>query len=200
MASLTAKILCSAHNNALSVVDETACAVFSAYRELARNGRLGFRQHAPQHYQFDGHRLERWFLKTLINMAIGGGVSLGEPIGSDSIRGGCPSKRLVDIAFGKRCFFNGAGLYSVGYVGQNIRSDESLHATVLVHENIIKGALFRFRGFGFLLFVDEGGLPPSVSRLHLGGMDWSLFDFFYRQRRMQVVRNSVVLESIEYTW
>jgi len=43
----------------------------------------------------------------------------------------------------------------------------------LINSNCIEGALFTFRGFGFLLFLEEEGPPRSLAGISLGDHDLS---------------------------
>src|SRR6202034_2773995 len=97
IASLTAKILCKPHNSALSPVDDSARKAFAELREMTRvkNLREAMKPHrwnVTKHF-LDGVLIERWFLKTLINLAFDGKY----PIGADSSVEGWPSDRLVRI-------------------------------------------------------------------------------------------------------
>jgi hypothetical protein len=75
LSGLVAKILCRKHNSHLSGLDETALDTFDAFRESVRLNkvRTGLRAKSWRNKLFviDGARLERWFLKTLINLSVG---------------------------------------------------------------------------------------------------------------------------------
>ena len=97
LSGLTAKILCAKHNNDLSELDSASAKAFGAMREMMRlsnvRAKLQPRNWTVQRYQVDGPRLERWFLKTLINLCF----EKENYIGSESIEVGQPSKSLVEI-------------------------------------------------------------------------------------------------------
>jgi hypothetical protein len=201
MSSLTAKILCERHNNELSPLDAAASQAFTTFRELARLYEVRLKMKARRwtvvHDRIDGRLLERWFLKTLINMCI----DSSERIGPQSVCAGVPDESLVKIAFGRDSFHGRAGLYGAGHAGQNIRCAEELHANVLVkNAQVIGGALFQFRGFCFLLFLDEGGPPPELRRLKLGDIDWSKIDFSYHQMRIRVVLGGYLSQVVQMFW
>jgi hypothetical protein len=113
LANLTAKVLCVVHNSALSPVDQEALRFAEAMREsfrlLAVRHRLKQKRWTLKKFPIDGPRIERWFLKTLINAA----CHRGSRIGVDSHHAGLPSQSLVEIAFGKRTFEPIAGLYGI---------------------------------------------------------------------------------------
>jgi hypothetical protein len=126
LSGLTAKILCAKHNNDLSELDSASAKAFGAMREMMRlsnvRAKLLPRNWTVQRYQVDGPRLERWFLKTLINLCF----EKEKYIGSESIEVGQPSKSLVEICFSIGRFETYAGLYSVAQVGQEIESNDTV--------------------------------------------------------------------------
>jgi len=96
----------------------------------------------------DGPLLERWFLKTLVNLSFNGDW----PIGAGSHPKGTPSKELVEIAFGRRQFENGAGLYVAACAGENIDSMDRVKFTPMTDEqNRLVAGRFNFRGYTFFL-------------------------------------------------
>ena len=75
LSNLVAKILCRKHNNNLSDLDAAALRAFDVLRESIRmndvRGKLKQRFWRIKHFKIDGPLLERWFLKTLINLSFG---------------------------------------------------------------------------------------------------------------------------------
>ena len=117
--SFESNILCWKHNNDLSyIVDPAGKSAFDVFRKVAAFSEqrttaikatglvLPFEQ---VKYMIDGPNLERWFLKTLINIVIVGKGKV--PIGSNRGDAGEPSQELVEIAFGRKQFVDGAGIY-----------------------------------------------------------------------------------------
>jgi hypothetical protein len=152
ISSLVAKILCERHNNALSELDTAALEAFNVFRESIRlNNVRGKLKRPPiwniKRLTIDGPRLERWFLKTLINLTFGGEWAIGR--GNHSV--GSVSNELVEIAFGRRRFEHGAGLYMSGRTGENIDSFDRVSATPLTEEKFLCAGRFNFRGFTFFL-------------------------------------------------
>lgn len=107
--SFTVKGLCRHHNEQLSPVDKEASLAFGLleqmarrHREITRNGR----RQPVRRYDIDGVKLERWLIKTAINLCY-----LGElPIGVHG-KNGLPDEALVKAAFGQRRLAAPAGLY-----------------------------------------------------------------------------------------
>ena len=151
LANLTAKVLCGGHNHALSDVDTSAAKAFADIRERDRltnvRQKMKPRLRSPRVFTLNGPMLERWFLKTLINIC----SAQEYPVGSLSALQGQPSDELVQIAFGSETFRGKAGLYSVVQVGQEVQSSDKLGFMSLIEKQYVAGGLFAFRGFRFLL-------------------------------------------------
>jgi hypothetical protein len=82
LSNFVAKILCKAHNSKLSELDDAAKAAFAVFRESVRLNNVRQKLKRPtiwnvKRLEIDGPRLERWFLKTLINLSFGGQWTIG---------------------------------------------------------------------------------------------------------------------------
>ncbi len=151
LASLVAKILCQKHNNELSELDATAFDAFDAFRQAMqlsgiRTG-LKAKSWTVKRMEINGPRLERWFLKTLINLSFRGKWIIGPGDHSEGI----PSKDLVEIAFGLRQFEPGAGLYISGKAGEQINSMDRVNLIPRSKGRNLVAGEFSFRGFKFYL-------------------------------------------------
>jgi hypothetical protein len=152
LANLVAKILCKKHNSALSDVDAAAKNAFDAFRESVRlnNVRQRLKRQPMWNVKrlvIDGPRLERWFLKTLINLSFGGRWV----IGPGTHLAGSVSQTLVEVAFGLRQFQNGAGLYVSARKGDQVDSMDRVGATPMTYGEHLCAGRFNFRGFNFFL-------------------------------------------------
>ena len=172
LSGLTAKILCKKHNNDLSPLDASADRAADTLRamhqlyETRRNLKPTIWN--VKTFVLDGALLERWFLKTLINI----GCDRDLPIGRDSEIAGRPSPRLVRTAFGLEKFELKAGLYVVAKEGMRLTMEDRVQCLTLVGENkCVEGAIFGFRGFGFLLYLEPKGPPRSLAGVSFGGRD-----------------------------
>ena len=172
ISGLTAKMLCTLHNNTLSPVDSSAGKAFDALREMTRlkNVREGMKAHAwnIKKYFIDGVILERWFLKTLINIAFDGKYA----IGSDSTVAGRPSERLVRIAYGLESLNGKAGMYTISRVGMQFTLEDRVSFSPIMArapqgEYVVAG-VFLFRGFQFLLYLEPEG-PQDMRGLSFKG-------------------------------
>src|SRR5258708_6136768 len=127
LSSLVGNILCKSHNSALSGLDSTALETFNAFRESVRlsdaRRTINAEYLTVKRFVIDGALLERWFLKTLINLSVGGKWV----IGNGDV--GMPSNDLVEIAFGMRQFEHGAGLYILGRSGEQVDSMDRVALT-----------------------------------------------------------------------
>jgi hypothetical protein len=163
VASFTKRVLCERHNNTLTHVDQAGIGAMNVFRQEVQinNARekLKPRRWRVEKFQIDGRGLERWFLKTLINVATDGIYKIGR----DSTEIGNPSERLVRIAFGLETFKPKAGMYSLGHVGQSLKLREGVLLNPLIDPaKDIVGVLFHFHGYRFLLYLEEEGLQPNI--------------------------------------
>jgi hypothetical protein len=151
-------------------VDESGADAFNSLREMRRISNIR-EQLKGRFHKLVRHSiplLERWLLKTLINLSYNG----DKPIGRLSTIAGKPSDELVKIAFGHSQFAGRAGLYVIGMVGMNMKSTDMFKFAPLVkHNHHIEGALFVFRGHPLLLFLEPEGVLQPLSGLHLEGYD-----------------------------
>lgn len=97
--SLTANVLCTRHNSALSGLDDTAVRFFEAFNEDRAAGSGQQLLHL-----FCGHDLERWLLKILCGMASSGNLDCHE-------EDRAIPKHWLEILFGTADFTNEQGLY-----------------------------------------------------------------------------------------
>jgi hypothetical protein len=170
ISALTAKILCETHNNVLSPVDTAGAKAFSVFREMMRltnvRGQMKPRVWNVVKYRINGRPLERWLLKTLINICCNGEY----PIGRTSTVSGRPSEQLVRIAYGLESFEGLAGLHFVVRTGMKYYSDDTVSFSPLIKNGEhIEGGLFRFRGLLFLLFLEAEGPPVPLSGIYFEG-------------------------------
>jgi hypothetical protein len=152
IANLVAKILCEKHNNSLSELDTAAVDAFNVFRESVRLNHVRGKLKRPpiwniKRLTIDGPRLERWFLKTLVNLSFGGKWIIGR--GTHQV--GSVSPELVEVVFGVRRFDNGAGLYTSARTGENIDSFDRVSATPLTYGEHLCAGRFNFRGYTFFL-------------------------------------------------
>jgi len=166
--SITARILCRDHNSALSDTDSAAGDAFEVLKRVAALSDKRSKQHLRKwkvvRYEIHGMRLERWFLKTLINIVV-----------SQQAKGTCwalsgsaldqPPNVLVGAAFGLQALAKPMGLYAVGTVGETVTHLDGVELATLLRstDDALVGGLFTFLGLRFLLYLDHVPVPASLS-------------------------------------
>jgi hypothetical protein len=199
--SFTTKILCTKHNSDLSDLDDIGADAFKDLREMTRLSNV---RSKPKHqiwtvkrYRIDGPGLERWFLKTSINLAFGGPYRIGK----DSAVVGQPSRRLVEIAFGLTQFQGGAGLYTVVNVGGQIQSDDTVRfAPLIQHTTHVAAGLFSFRGVRHLLFLEPEGLTRIPTGIGLPGEDWGASQLNFHNEEMRELIGKRLSQVVHFNW
>ena len=156
---LTAKILCKDHNSALSELDSEAGRAFDTIREFSRTKiereKTPYINWAIKQQTIDSIKLERWCLKTLLNLSFRRNLVIGP--GLDRL-GSVPAE-LVRIAFGLEDFVTGRGLYIAFGEKETFYFDDHFHYAAKAHEARLVMGAFRLCGFRFYLnlFPTEGG-------------------------------------------
>ena len=171
LSGLTRKILCVKHNSDLSTADEAGIAAVEEFREFVRLG-MARSKAKPRpwrlvRYTIDGFELERWFLKTLVNVAFLREYPIGRPVQPEWR----PSRELIEIAFGLRRFQPRAGLYLIGgEAGDNVNTNEKLQIMTFTDNNQkLVGARLVFFGFTFLIYLEVAGPNRYVQFLNADG-------------------------------
>jgi hypothetical protein len=163
LAALTGKILCQKHNSELSELDTTVKQAFETFDESMQlfqaRSKLQRRRWTIKTFNIDGALLERWFLKTLINLSHGGQWIIGE----GSHAAGLPNDELVRIAFGKATFREKAGLYTAAQDGEQVTLRQGLSLTPKTIGNNLLAGLFSLCGYRFFL-----SLLPEELKEHQG--------------------------------
>lgn len=169
--NLTRKILCTYHNSNSSPLDQAAIAAFKAFQESVRltdaREEMKERRWTVVHIPIDGNVLERWFLKTLINLTVGGNAK----IGPKSETPGEPSKDLIEIVYGISEFVPNAGLYNSAELGETIQSEDRVNIAPFfdADDEHVMGGHFHFRGFRFMLCLAEKGFTGTLTLKHRDG-------------------------------
>lgn len=163
LGSLTAHILCDVHNNALSPADSVAGAAFETLRRMMalNRERSASRQRKWKmvRNEIDGRMLERWFVKTAINIAC---LQESDEVWYiDKAPLASPGERLINWAFGNAVIKPPFGLYVAASVGLTLPFQDAFEAGPLYYfDQGLIGFLFVFYGVPFLLWLAEPG-PPS---------------------------------------
>ena len=165
--ALTSKILCKSHNSDLSPLDEEAGRAFKVLQRATQlaNQRATSRPRRKDVVRLEVERpwlLERWFLKTAINVvAVHPGAVRWRSTGAPANE---PPEQLVRIAYGLEPFRAPMGLYNLASPGELIPFSDIFHlAPLLYGADEMIGFLAVFRGLRFILHVEESPLPQKGS-------------------------------------
>jgi len=203
LASATSKILCAAHNSGLSDVDAAGVDAFRALREattLANERSAHPHRHwRPKRLEADGPLLERWFLKTTVNLSVARKTPVRWP--GTSAASTQPADRIVRMVFGREPVTWPMGLYSAALLGETIKfSEEVAFAPLFDRHDTLVGALFTFRGLRFLLYL---GLDPPPHDIQLPGTKmpgWEQSGLLYRTRRLQWKAGGKLSHYLHFMW
>jgi len=203
VASLTAKILCRKHNSALSPLDDAAKKAFAALAdatELSNQRNLQRpRKWKVKRFEILGLPLERWFLKTAINLIVANPNDViwgldGGPVGR-------PPKHLVRIVYGDSAFVEPLGLYAAVDVGETMNlSDYVRFAPLLTDGNRIVAGMFTFRGVRFVLNLYPTILPRDLPLPGAGEVRWRSASLLYHVKRINVRVAERLSHYVQVLW
>jgi hypothetical protein len=205
LASLTKKILCQKHNSDLSTADNAGIKTVEQFREFFRlgdvRGQARSRRWRVVRLRTDGFELERWFLKTLVNVAVGRPYPLFKTVQSPKWQ---PPPHLVEIAFGLKRFQPSAGLYLANESGQRIDPNAKLQIMTFIDaaERLV-GARFIMFGFAFFLYLETEGLGREKPAFFIdrSGRADKIPKALYRPRLIRYTLNNKYLShSLEIDW
>ena len=157
--SFTSKILCTKHNNEFSTLDKQGIEAFTIFKQfdklhLNRSKMKPRRWNVINSKKIDGLLLERWLLKTTINLSLF--TSKPKPLGLGfNSTNNLPSE-LVEIVFGKRYFPDGMGLHVAFGDKQkfDMNKDEVFFNSIEQNDRVA-GAFFSLRNFRFFLSLTD---------------------------------------------
>lgn len=156
---LARQILCKAHNSALSEIDseaKKAVALFQRFAPPSSTDPLGDNN-------VDGHKFERWLLKTAINLSYGGSLHIGAGM-SESILG-LPSPYLIDVALGRTQFTHLMGAYFLFPEKETQHHPGEIVTIPLVKDDHIGGFYFELRSQAVFLNLLPGHTPWTLGEV-----------------------------------
>jgi hypothetical protein len=171
--------LCRHHNTALSPVDAEAKRFFDLMDRTALID--SERKRTPPMewvtkvltYKVSGPLIERWLLKTLINVVV------TEPgmVGPNATEDEPVDPQLVSIAFGRDRFTGPRGLYGVAVLGEKLTGAREWTLQLLGQGRVV-GVLAQLRTFRFGLCLIERPLPKTITHIDewRGARTWQPFD------------------------
>jgi hypothetical protein len=193
-ASLVAKDLCRSHNGQLSVTDSAAAI---AFRVLGEQMDIAMPAYAAP-VVINGFHLERWFLKTGINIALQEAAASTWPCPLGDAR---VPLALVQYAFGVHPRESPLGLYWRGHEGQKLRSEDRIDFAPLIDHGATTGGFkWKFRGHTLILWfhplkhlVEGFGDRARIA----GDLGSSLV---YRVRGINLLRTGQAFCSLVIDW
>src|SRR5580704_8709663 len=162
LASLVRNVLCKDHNSQLSPLDDAVIGLFQALKDCMRLSNVRYalppRRWTRTNFDVDGRKLERWCLKTLITLSIGGPMPLGPKSKNPSI----PHEDLVALCYNRLQFTPPAGLYMSYEPGDNVTlEDRVMIIPINRDDKYLVGARFSLSGFHLILYIDSIPLKPG---------------------------------------
>lgn len=152
--ALRRRFLCAKHNNDLSPADEAGVQAVSAFA-------TGTTENALR-----GPLLERWLLKTAINLSVGGELHIGS--GMTDSTPGWPSPYLLAVAFGDLLFSAKMGIYFLIPRSSYVHRAGEILVVPLHRDGAIGGFLFGLRGQFVFLNLYPGHAPSTIGTLAPG--------------------------------
>lgn len=204
IASLVSNFLCDQHNRALSPYDKEisnfVSSVESFVREEKKFSKYGFSlKKIPVIFNINGVHLEKWFVKTLINVCL---VNHKEAI--------INYDKILPVLFSSQSFEKPYGLNFAVSVGQMVNIIDEIQIAPLFNDSggirELGGGLFTFRGFRIILLLPCSKFPIEEGRLILPN---NLTDFLNLQLNwhneeinMNMTRNrkSIKVLSMNFKW
>ena len=183
--SLTAAVLCDHHNSALSSLDASAIQLFNHLKLIDSKKRFIDLARTPNGIRFDGHTIEKWFLKVLCGVIASGNYQInGQGYGKLAV-----SDYLLDLLFSKRPWDVGIGLYV------NAKDKSEVRA---------------FKGVGFHLICATKGTDCSVVGISIELWGFPLKCFFathkqgwdlsqYRPEGLKF-KNGPTIRELHFDW
>ena len=165
LASLTANHLCKQHNSDLSPLDQAGIEAFEAIRGAAtlttKRSKERPRKWKVRRFEADGPLLERWFLKTGINLSLVQQTKNTWQLTGENVR--YVPEHLVQAAFGLDPLQKPMGLYAAGNIGEDLAFTNSVSFAPILDENgEVVGFTFTFQGLRFLMWVATRPIPNPL--------------------------------------
>lgn len=202
VASLTAKILCTKHNSAISPLDDEGINAVRLFEQFFPDN-MKSNHKAPFKDIINGHLFERWLLKTAINNSVKSDLHIG--IGMSDSSPGKPSPYLLAVVFGELQFTHQMGLYVIGNSAQ-ISLTAGQFTIIPIHQDgSIGGFYFHIRGLNFFLSLYPGHPVPSLKSLGMTeevGFFKELLDSVpvYRPSYINVFDECSAPQQVAFSW
>jgi hypothetical protein len=201
LASLTGKMLCAKHNSLLNPLDSAAGHAFGALRDSAvlanKRAAAPATQFKVKKFDLNARLLERWLLKTLINLTHNSELFIG--LGGQVK--GTPEDDLVHICYGIKPFPGKSGMYVASRVGAKVRSGDVVGFAPLIKDsNRVVGGFFHFRGFLLFLWLMPEEIPDHFDWVPGLQDEWRGCKPSWRFKRIMLRVNNVRSHVVRFNW
>ena len=194
---LARQILCKTHNSALSETDseaKKAVSLFQRSMSPTPTDPVGGNK-------VDGHKCERWLLKTAINLSYGGNLHIG--VGMSESCPGLPSRYLIDVAFGKIQFTHQMGAHFIFPEKETQHDPGAIMMIPLRKDGLIGGFYFELRSQPIFLNLFPGHSPPTLGSVTSDlSVQQDLLDanLVYRPPSVATASNGIPTSMIRFRW
>jgi len=194
---LERQILCKTHNSDLSETDAEAMKAIGFFKRTA----LPDKDDPLSNNNVDGHKLERWLLKTAINLSYRGNLHIG--VGMTGSVPGLPSAYLTEVAFAKQPFCHQMGAYFLFPAKPTLHQPTEIVIMPLIKEGHIGGIYFELRSQAVFLNLFPGDAPPTLGAVATNlSLQQAILDaeLVYRPRRIGTTVNGMPTSTITFQW
>lgn len=202
VASLTAKILCTKHNSAISPLDEEGINAVRLFEQFFPDN-MKSNHKAPFKDVINGHLFERWLLKTAINNSVKSDLHIGIGMSDSSL--GKPSPYLLAVVFGELQFTHQMGLYVIGNSAPISLTAGQITIIPVHRDGNIGGFYFHIRGLNVFLSLYPSHPVPSLKSLGMTeevGFFKGLLDSVpvYRPAYITVFDECLAPQQVAFSW
>jgi hypothetical protein len=192
LAQAASKILCRHHNQALSAYDAEAAKLS---RFLSAN--VLVQPLAIDQITLDGRRLEKWALKTLINLGYIGAL---DPQAHSQLK---PRRDIIDWLFRDTAVADGIGLYflSGSINNENFTTGLSWNVINNRENGNILGMSFSFNGVRFIANLVPVRAEEKIASMgEVNGVDYSKAKTYYRPTNIVLGSSTAGRKTITLKW
>jgi|SRR3989338_6030787 len=193
LASAVSKILCKKHNEAVSQFDREAAKLSRFLSANILDDPL-----ARNEVTLDGALLERWSLKTLLNLGYIGALDQENFVQLQ------PPPEIVKSLFQNAKVPDGIGLYFVTgstITNQSYKNELSWDAIRIVSNSNVLGMTFTFNGIRFVVSIVPVRLEEKIAKMGVvKGVDYSRAKIVYRPASIVLSSNTAGRKVVNLKW
>jgi hypothetical protein len=144
-----ARILCTAHNNALSGLDAVAARLFGCLQRITADLRAKNTEGQDRVFLFNGNDIERWMLKCLCGL-VAAGAAMHENARIPAV---APPREALELLFGLGAFPPRWGFYFHSKLNQRLKHYVGVSVHPLIRPPHILGVTIELLGLRFSLVL-----------------------------------------------